>query len=295
MMLKHLLNLLPSQIDPRVYQLEQEVDTYQIVVWGLAIIIVLLVIIVILQRLQIVGFRHGKTPRLSLGKKKKGDRKVTTGARGAPGGSSGPGVTPKELPDPGLIFKYSLANENVMEKTISIGQRQGQIKTYSTEIIDDHLSLFIRIIENSRERDIYNLPDKIWEEYQIDLRRDGKVLVYYPGLEGFREMGSRERIYIKNQPDETGEPTFPALPAKTPIRFRLGDRLNQEGKFTTGYFEFHLFTQDYDITTKAGIPKTEKNFFIRLYKIYPGYDTGASTGEGLYPMVDPFTSEKRNG
>jgi hypothetical protein len=220
------------------------------------------------------------------GKKKKEDKKPA----GAPAPAAGPAVSPKDLPDPGLVFKYSLAKENVVEKTITIGQRDGSIKTFSTEIIDDHLTIFIRIIENTRDRDIYDLPDKISEEYLVDLRRDGKALIYMPGTQSFREMGSRERIYIKAAPDEAGDPTFPALDAKSPVRFRLGDRLDQDGKFKNGFFEFHLFTQDYEVKTKAGIPKTEKNFLLRLYKIYPGYDTAKSTADGLYPMVDPFTT-----
>jgi hypothetical protein len=223
--------------------------------------------------------------------KPKANESAPTPAPAQPAAGSAKGkVTPKELPDPGLIFKYSLAREDQNEKTITIGQTEGNIKTYSTEIIDNHLSINIRIIENKRDQDIYNLPDKLVEEYLLDIRRDGKVLIYYPGLENFREMGSRERIYIKKEPDETGDPTFPSLEAKQPVRFRLGDRLNQDGKVVRGYFEIHLFTQDYEVKTKAGIPKIEKNFLVRLYKIYPGYDTGAPNDEGLYPMIDPFTS-----
>lgn len=153
------------------------------------------------------------------------------------------------------------------------------------------MSLYIRIIENRRDQDIYDLPDKIFEEYQVDFRRDSKVLIYFPGLEGYREMGARERIYLKSKPDETGDPTFPSLDAKKPIRFRLGDRLDQDGKFTGGYFEFHLFTQDYEVKTKSNIVKIEKNFLLRLYKIYPGYDTGSPTSDGLYPMIDPFATK----
>ena len=103
-------------------------------------------------------------------------------------------------------------------------------------------------------------------------------------------MGSRERIYIKDTPDETGDPTFPEIEAKSPVRFRIGDRLNQDNKFVNGFFEFHLFTKDYEVKTKAGIPKIEKYFLVRLYKIYPGYDTGSPTDDGLYPMVDPFVT-----
>jgi len=41
-----------------------------------------------------------------------------------------------------------------------------------------------------------------------------------------------------------------------------------------------------------GIPKIEKNFMIRLYKIYPGYDTGNPNEDGLYPMIDPYATSK---
>ena len=56
------------------------------------------------------------------------------------------------------------------------------------------------------------------------------------------------------------------------------------------FFEFHLFTLNYDVKTSAGIPKVEKNFCVRLYKIYPGYDTGSPTEDGLYKMIDPFAT-----
>jgi len=199
-----------------------------------------------------------------------------------------PKIGQNKLPDPGLIFKYSLAEENTLEKMITIGQKEGSIKTYSTEIIDNHLSIFIRILDNKREKDIYDLPDQITEEYMIDLRRDSKLLYYYEGMEGFKPMPSKLRIYLKEKPDEMGDPTFKTLDPKQPIRFRLGDRLNSDDKFINGFFEFHLFNKEYKVKTTSGIPKTEKNFFIRLYKVYPGYDTGNVSDEGLYPMIDPF-------
>jgi hypothetical protein len=283
-MLKFLYNLIQFlHIDPRVYELEKDIEFYQYILLGSIFVIILLIIIVYLQRRLVVSLRGGKPSKPA---KKILEREKPTVATAGTAAR----VSPKELPDPGLIFKYSLAKENVKEKLITIGQLEGNIKTYSTEIIDNHLSIYIRIIENRRDKDIYDLPNRIKEEYQLDLRRDGKILIYYPGLEGFREMGSRERIYIKDTPDEAGDPTLPSIEAKSPIRFRLGDRLNQDGKFVSGYFEFHLFNQDYEVKTKAGIPKIEKNFLVRLYKIYPGYDTGSPTGDGLYPMVDPFTT-----
>jgi len=281
------------QIDPRIFELKEEVEFYQSIFWGAVIVIALLILVIVLQRYLISGMKKGKQPlklREKLSPKKILKRKEKKSKLKNVVSASSSSVSPKDLPDPGIIFKYSLAKEHVKDKLVSIGQTEGNIKTFSTEVIDDHLTVLIRIVENRRDQDIYNLPDKIVEKYQLDLRRYGKVLIYYPGLEGFREMGSRERIYLQAEPDEAGDPTFPEIPAKQPVRFRIGDRLNQDGKFVNGYFEFHLFTQSYEAKTKAGIPKVEKNFLIRLYKIYPGYDTGAINEDGLYPMVDPFTT-----
>lgn len=195
----------------------------------------------------------------------------------------------RELPDPGLLYRFSLADEGVTEKTLSIGQTIGNIKTFSTEVLNDHLNIYITIIKNRREKDIYNLPEKIFEEYLLDIRRGGKCLIYYPGKKSFEEMSSRLKVFLKQKNDEAGELTFPVLEPTQPIRFRIGDRLNQDGKFVNGFFEFHLFNKNYEIRTKAGIPKVEKLFYLRLYKIYPGYDTGSPNEDGFFPMIDPFT------
>ena len=251
-----------THIDPRVYQLEKEIENYQYFIFGLILVILLLVLIVFLQRKLIVAYRRGDTaPKLKHILGKKGE---TSGKKPAPvaASPSAPAakalVSPKELPDPGLIFKYSLAQEETTEKLIAIGRTEGNIKTYSTEIINNHLSVFIRIIEDRGGKDIYDLPDKISEQYLIDLRRDGKALIFYPGIEQFREMGSRERIYLKQQPDETGDPTFQSIDPRQPVRFRIGDRLDMDGKFRGGYFEFHLFTQDYEAKTQMASPRSRK-------------------------------------
>jgi len=276
-----------QQIDPRIYELEKEIDLYRIILAGGVLLLIILGLIIVLQWVSLKKARkasaEGDSVDITPGKSstaKAGQRSTETPAK--------PSVKSRDLPDPGLVYKFSLADEKVTEKLITIGQTEGNIKTYSTEVINDHLSVNIRIIDNQRDRDIYNLPDKIYEEYILDMRRDGRVLVYYPGLEGYRQMGARERIYIKQEPDAAGDPTFAAIEAKQPIRLRIGDRLNQDEKFTNGYFEFHLYTQEYEVKTSAGIPKIEKNFMLRLYRIYPGYDMSSPSPDGLYPMTDPF-------
>jgi hypothetical protein len=276
-----------QQLDPRVYQLQKDIEFYRILVLGSVLVILILVLVVVLQRISLRRARNaGDTvspgitdPSVPVKNKVKAKK---SGVKGA--------VDPKDLPDPGLIFKYSLANENVTEKLITIGQTIGSIKTYSTEIMNDHLNIHIRIMENRNEKDIYNLPESISEEYMIDLRREGKALIYYPGLDAFRQMGSRERIYVMKEEDPAGDPSFPTIDPKQPIRIRLGERLNQDEKFVNGYFEFHLFNQEYEVKTDAGIPKFEKNFMLRLYRVYPGYDVSSPDKNGLYPMMDPFSS-----
>jgi len=276
-----------QQLDPRVYELQKDIEFYKILIMGSVLIIAILLLVVFLQRLSIVRSRRAgkgaiEAPDYNVSDTAVKDKVKKTKAKGA--------VDPKDLPDPGLIFKYSLAKEDVTEKLITIGQTIGSIKTYSTEIMNDHLNLHIRILENRKEKDIYNLPESIYEEYLLDFRKEGKALIYYPGLDAFRQMGSRERLYIMKEDDPGGDPTFPVIDAKQPIRIRLGERLNQDEKFVNGYFEFHLFTQEYQVKTDAGIPKFEKNFLLRLYRVYPGYDVSSPDNAGLYPMMDPFSS-----
>ncbi len=283
--------------ESQMYLLRKQISDMETYIFGLLFIIVILFVALFLQWKML---RKQKVPGPSKSKQrepipqKSNTPKQDIAAQDAkiehsPKPST-VGVSPKQLPDPGLIFKFSLREESEQEKTIVIGQREGNIKTYSTEIVDDHLNIHIRILDQSKGQDIYNIPDRIQEEYQVFIRRTGKSLIYIPGEQNFREMSSRERIYIKAEPEATGDPTMAQIDPKQPLRFRIGDRLNQDGKFISGFFEFHFFTQDYEVKTKGGITKIEKNFFIRLYKIYPGYDTAAQTSEGLYPMIDPFTS-----
>jgi hypothetical protein len=278
-----------QQLDPRIYELQKDIEFYKILLIGSILVIVILVLAVVLQRISLNRAR------------KSGDDVVDLSGSGNSGESPKPvfkakkspakgAVDSKDLPDPGLIFKYSLAKENVTEKLITIGQTEGSIKTFSTEIMNDHLSIHIRILENRDEKDIYNLPDSISEEYMLDLRREGKALIYYPGIDSFRQMGSRERIYIMKEEDPAGDPTFPLIDPKQPIRIRIGERLNQDEKFVNGYFEFHLFNQEYQVKTASGIPMYEKNFLLRLYRVYPGYDVSSPGKEGLFPMMDPFRS-----
>ncbi len=146
-------NILFQQIDPRIYELEKDIEFYKIIIFGTFLVLVILLLIIILQRLSISRFKKtGKVLTVpgdaDSGSEDFSDSEETNSTPDLPAAKVI--IRPKELPDPGLIFKYSLAKENMTEKLITIGQTEGNIKTYSTEIINDHLSCFIRIIDNRR-------------------------------------------------------------------------------------------------------------------------------------------------
>lgn len=197
---------------------------------------------------------------------------------------------PKHLPDPGLAFRFDMSKGDGSRRIV-IGQREGTIKTYSTEIIDGHLELEIRVKEDPN-RDIYREGEgggvaKIVQSYQLDLRRGARVMLHLPGMERFREMDSRERMLIQPEADQSGDFQFASIAPRNPVRFQLGDRLRHDGKFAKGFMEFHLFTKD--VETQVGeYTRLDKIFFLRVYKIFPGYDTAHPDAEGLYPMIDPY-------
>lgn len=197
-----------------------------------------------------------------------------------------PKYDPKDLPDPGLVFKFDLTKQD--SRRIVIGQVEGTIKTYSTEVLDGHLEIDIRVRKDD-DQDIYDQSKAIQQRYQVDLRRGGRTMIYYPGSERFREMDSRERLVIQEEPDASGDFQYQNLDPRNPIRFQLGDRIRQDGKFVRGYIEFHLFTKPVE-TEQAGYKRVDQAFFVRVFKIFPGYDTAHPDEEGLYPMIDPFVT-----
>jgi hypothetical protein len=284
-----------------IKRLETKADNYETLFYFLILVSIFLFLAVVYQFLKIrkmsVVQKADNRYKTTLPKQEK--RPVPTPAsrvtKGSPVAESRPAQVPnassnhpsqKDLPDPGLIYKYTVHGDSP-EKVITIGQKEGTIKTYSTEVMDHHLTIMIRPL-NSGNRDIYDLPDLIEEEYVVDFRRGAKAIFNLPASNKIEEMGARMRIYIKSQPDAAGDPTFSDILPNDPIRFRLGDRLTQDGKFRQGYFEFHFYTKSVETTTKAGIKCIEKNFFVKLFKIYPGYDTASQNEDGLFAMIDPF-------
>lgn len=295
MYLAQLMN--PYSIE-QIKALEDKVNSYETWVFFLVFVSAALALVAIMQRLTIAKLKASDPTQVKYYHKKIKEKAaekemepmvpdVNTITQTIPSIPNENLPKSKDLPDPGLIFKYVITGEPA-EKTITIGQKEGTIKTFSTEVVDHHLTIMIRALDASRGQDIYNLPDRIIETYVLDFRREGKVLIVLPNTKEVREMGARERVYIQEASDESGDANYPTLEPNQPIRFRLGERLSQDGKFKTGYFEFHLYTKDVESKTKAGIVKIEKQFFIRLFKIYPGYDTAKQNEDGLFPMIDPF-------
>lgn len=284
-----------------IKRIEEKSENFETLFFFLLLVSIFLLALVVFQFLKIrklslaLPFDNRYKTKIDKPIEKKVPQEVKSNIKQVP--VSKPTEIPKqnltkqsEIPDPGLIFKYILKPDSP-EKIVSIGQKEGTITTFSTEIVDHHLTIVLRQLDNSKSRDIYDLPDKITEEYIIDFRRGGKLLYLLPGETKIQEMGARMRIYIKPTPDPSGDASYADITPQQPIRFRLGDRLTQDGKFRAGFFEFHFYTKDTESKTQSGIPCIEKQFFLKLYKIYPGYDTANQNSEGLFPMIDPFAKK----
>ncbi|TGL44864.1 hypothetical protein [Leptospira perdikensis] len=273
----------------QIRMLEERMNTYETWVFIFVLLIAVLVLIAVMQRLTIAKLKSLETFKSKLSLKE-----ITTPLNQKQSTMSDVAIadihtitqTPihsamtiqgKDLPDPGMVFKYAVPlNKN---KIITIGQREGNVITRSTDVLDHHLTIDIDTL------DVSNLEIL---SYSLEFRREGKVLIQLPGFKDFREMGVKEKIYISKALTFEDEPCFETLDTNHPLRFRLGGRIGADGKFKAGYFEFHLFSKDVFEKTNSGNKRIEKHFYLKLVKIFPGYDTAEQTKEGLVPMLARF-------
>ncbi|MBM9548966.1 hypothetical protein JWG40_18205 [Leptospira sp. 201903074] len=273
----------------QIRTLEEKMNAYETWVFVLILFVAVLVLIAVMQRLTIA-----KLKSLEAFKSKSIPRNITSGLNQNQSSlaevpiadihtitqtpiHSAMTVQGKDLPDPGLVFKYFVSP--AVGKIITIGQREGSIITRSTEVLDHHLTIDINALDTSNSEIL---------SYSLEFRREGKVVLQHPGAKDFREMGIKEKIHISKSLSFDGETCFESLDTNHPLRIRLGSRLNVDGKFNTGYFEFHLFTKDVLEKTTNGTKRIEKHFYLKLFKIFPGYDTAGQTKEGLVPMLARF-------
>ena len=264
-----------SQTDPGAFELGRQLELYRVVLTAMVLAVIILLIICMLQWMYRSGTKKDYTV-LSVRpfKRKKNGR-------------AGMGVAPAKLPDPGLIFRFALPGDGG-DKVITVGSTEGSIKTWSTEIINNHLELHIIYYVDVKEKKLYELPDPLFSEYAVELKCRGNTLIHYPGLEGYRRMNPSEKIYITGDPAVPGRVSFSHIDAAQPVRFRLGRETGEGDRFISGYFEFHLYLEDYETQRGNGMPGVDKYFLLSLYRIYPGYDISAPDAEGLYPMIGPF-------
>ncbi|TGM59098.1 hypothetical protein [Leptospira vanthielii] len=269
--------------------LEERMNAYETWVFVLILFVAVLILIAVMQRLTIA-----KLKSLEAFKSKSISKSVSSTSSQNPSSlaevpiadihtitqtpiHSALTVQGKDLPDPGLVFKYVIPL--TVGKVITIGQREGSIVTRSTEVLDHHLTIEINAMDTSNLEIL---------SYSLEFRREGKVLLQLPGSKDFREMGVKQNIHISKSLSFDEEPCFESLDTNHPLRIRLGSRLNIDGKFKAGYFEFHLFTKDVFEKTASGTKRIEKHFYLKLFKIFPGYDTAGQTKEGLVPMLGRF-------
>ncbi|PJZ85141.1 hypothetical protein [Leptospira harrisiae] len=273
----------------QIRMLEEKMNTYETWVFVLVLLVAVLVLVTVMQRLTIA-----KLKSLETFKSKSSLKEINTTSNQNRSNANELNIadihtitqTPihtamtvfgKDLPDPGVIFKYVVPLN--VSKIITIGQREGSVITRSTEILDHHLTIDINSV------DISNLEIL---SYSLEFRREGKVLLQLPGAKEFVEMGIRDKIHITKTLSFGDEPCFESLDSNNPLRFRIGNRISADGKFHSGYFEFHLFTKDVFEKTTNGNKRIEKHFYLKLFKIFPGYDTAGQTKEGLVPMLARF-------
>ncbi|MCG6143317.1 hypothetical protein [Leptospira bandrabouensis] len=269
--------------------LEEKMNTYEHWVFLLILLVAVLVLVSVLQRLTIAklkSFESSKTKLIAKGfiANEDFDRLHSRDVAIADIHTitqtpihSEMTIDAKDLLYPGLVFKYIVNIDT--NKVITIGQREGNIVTRSTDVLGNHLTIVISA------DDVSNLEIL---SYTLEFRREGKVLLQLPGARSFREMGMKEKIHVSKTLSFDGESCFESLSSKFPIRFRIGSRVSADGKFKSGYFEFHLFSKDVFEKTTNGTKRIEKHFYLKLVKIFPGYDTAGQTKEGLVPMLGRF-------
>lgn len=286
--------LKPYSIE-QIRLLEEKMNTYETWVFVLVLFVAVLVLITVMQRLTIA-----KLKTLEGIKTKSSIKEITALSNLNLSASDEFNIadihtitqTPiqtamtvfgKDLPDPGLVFKYVVPLN--VSKIITIGQTEGSVITRSTEVLNHHLTIDINSV------DVSNLEIL---SYSLEFRREGKVLLQLPGERDFHEMSIRERIHLSKDLSFGEERCYESLDLRNPIRFRIGNRLTADGKFKAGYFEFHLYTKDVFEKTANGTKRIEKHFYLKLVKIFPGYDTAGQTKEGLVPMLARFRGEGAN-
>ncbi|TGN14114.1 hypothetical protein [Leptospira ilyithenensis] len=252
----------------QIKSLEDKANAYETWVFILVFLVVLLALVSLLQRLAIVKLRKSHNLMKPGQKEKNILADVNTITQTLPEGAHFPQLN--ELLNTGLKFKFVVAGSS-SEKTILIGQTEGTIKTHSTEITDYHLTIIIR---------------KRGTSYHLEFRREGKVLILLPGSKQMTEMGARERFTIQKEESEEEYPNFNSIESNEPIRFRLGKVLTEDLKFPGGYFEFHFYTKNSESSHLDG--NKEKHFYLKLYKIYPGYNTAKQNKDGYFPMLEKF-------
>ncbi|TGN19022.1 hypothetical protein [Leptospira idonii] len=283
MILAQLAN--PYSIE-QIKVLEDRVSSYETWVFVLVFFSAVLALISIMQRLTIAKLKRTHSSPENTDSKTNSLPEITslpdvhTITQTVPLGTDFPKI--QDLLEPGLVYKFVLPGKS-FEKIITIGKNEGTIRTFSSDLVDYHLTIVIR-----KTGEFEADSEEIAESYHIELRREGKVLISLPGESGLREMNAKEKIYVQNFPAEDEIVSYSGIESKDPIRFRLGERWNSENRFIKGYFEFHFFSKDVNGVSPSGSHSLEKQFFLRVYKVYPGYDTAKQQQDGSFPMKDSF-------
>jgi len=253
-----------------VVELEREIALHRWIILASAAAVVLLACVIVLQALIISRLRRARSAAPA------GALHVASIAVPPDEGGKDAGLLSTRM-----LFKYAPGGRTGAEKTVTIGACEGSIQTMSTEIVNGHLRLTLRPLRCAPSGE-----GALIEDYEVEMTRGGNALVSFPGERAFRVMSLSERLSVGPEPegDLPGAVVVPGVEMGDPVRFRLGGELEADGSFPGGYFEFHLFTRNYELAVDEGAVKTARHFFVRVFDINPGYDEASRREDGLCPM-----------
>ncbi|TGK04092.1 hypothetical protein EHQ53_02800 [Leptospira langatensis] len=152
-------------------------------------------------------------------------------------------------PDEGDTFEV-VVPESTRIYRFSVGQKFGNISTFSKAIQDDHIVFVIKKGKDS-------------EDYDILINRSGPVLMKPPRMQYFAKMESNEKLESHEIIGQTAS-------------FRISDKITKDRM--TQYFEIGLTSNFF--MNKMG--KERMRFVFSVQKIHPGIALSSKDKKGLY-------------
>ncbi|TGJ99250.1 hypothetical protein EHO59_15340 [Leptospira semungkisensis] len=161
-------------------------------------------------------------------------------------------------PDEGDSFEV-VVPESTRVYRFSVGQKFGNLPTFSKAIQDDHIVFILK-------------KGKDTEDYDILINRSGPVLMKPPRMQYFAKMESSEKLESHEIIGQIAS-------------FRISDKITKDRM--TQYFEIGLTSNFF--MNKMG--KERMRFIFSVQKIHPGIALSSKDKKGLYSFGKERLSE----